>query len=270
MKIHLHTNKLIPRSSHALDRSQLMDGVMTDAYGQRLGEQMRAESAPAIVTRALRTADIAVTELRCDNPTPEMSGSLQQDAFVVALHLRDRPNREYWEDGRPASVCDVRAGESCLHDLKRDPSILLNQPYHVLSFYLPRAALDAIAEGANAPLIHDLSYKPGVGVNDVTISSLGNLLLPALSHTSEPVVSRLHPAGVRGACRSDLWRHAPSVAAGPGWARALAGATCEGDDRRQSRWCAGQGAGAGMRVINVPFFARVSSFCRSGAAQLAN
>jgi AraC-like DNA-binding protein len=113
---------------------------------------------------------------------PEKSGSFQQeDAFSVALQLRDRPNREYWEDGRRV-VCDVRAGESCLHDMRRNPAALLDKPFHVLSFYLPRAAMDAIADDASAPRIRDLSYEPGVGVNDVTISSLGSLLLPALSH----------------------------------------------------------------------------------------
>src|SRR5260370_14322955 len=87
-----------------------MDGVMTEAYGQRLGERLRVENAPAIVTRSLRMADIAVTEIRCDNPLPEMCGSLQQeDAFLVGLHLRDFPNREYWEDGRPASVMGVKS-----------------------------------------------------------------------------------------------------------------------------------------------------------------
>ena len=159
---------------------------MTEAYGQRLGEALRVENAPAIVTRALRTADIAVTEIRCDNPLPEMSGSIQQeDAFLVALRLRDFPNHEYWEDGRQAPVCDLRAGESCLHDLKRAPTFLLDKPYHSLSFYLPRAALDAIADEANAPPIRDLSYKPGAGVNDATISALGNLLLPALGHPDQ-------------------------------------------------------------------------------------
>src|SRR6201988_762988 len=152
---------------------------MTEAYGQRLGEALRVENAPAIVTRALRTADIAVTEIRFDNPLPEMSGLLQQeDAFLVALHFRDFPNREYWEEGRLASVCNLRAGQSCLHDLKREPAVLLEKPYHSLAFYLPRAALDAIADDANAPRIRDLSYEPGAGVNDVTISGLGNLLLP--------------------------------------------------------------------------------------------
>ena len=154
---------------------------MTEAYGQRLGERFRVKNAPAMVTRAFRKGEMAVTELRCDNPPSEMSDSIrQEDAFLLTLHFHDVPSREYWEDGRRAPVCDLRAGETCLHDLKRDPTVLLAKPYHSLVFYLPRAALDAVAEEANAPRIRDLSYKPGAGVNDVTISSLGSLLLPTL------------------------------------------------------------------------------------------
>jgi AraC-like DNA-binding protein len=159
---------------------------MTEAYGQRLGEALRVENGPAIVTRALRTADVAVTEIRCDGPLPEMCGPIQrEDAFLVTLHLSDSRNREYWEDGRRVSVCDLRAGESCLHDLKRDPTAFPDKAFHSLVFYLPRAALDAIADDANAPRIGDLSYKPGAGVNDLTISGLGSLLLPALSHPDQ-------------------------------------------------------------------------------------
>jgi AraC family transcriptional regulator len=128
---------------------------------------------------------MAVTEVRCDNTPPEMSGSIQQeDAFLVGLTLCDRPNREYWEDGRRV-VCDLRAGETCLHDLKRNPKALLDKPYHSLAFYLPRVALEAIADEANAPRIRDLSYKPGTGVNDLAISGLGRLLVPALSHPDQ-------------------------------------------------------------------------------------
>jgi len=159
-----------------------MDGVMTESYGQRFGERLRVENAPAMVTRVLRNTDIAVTEIRCDKPPMEMTGAFQrEDAFVITLHLRDRPKHEYWEDGRRALVCDFRAGDICLHDLKRDPSALLDKPYHTLFFYLPRVALDTIADEANVPRIRDLSYKPGAAVNDATISSLGSLLQPALS-----------------------------------------------------------------------------------------
>jgi len=159
---------------------------MTEAYGRQLGERFQVENAPTIVTRALRTAVMAVTEIRCDSPLPKMCGPIQQeDAFLIGLHLRDFPNREYWEGGRRASVCDLRAGESCLHDLKRVPTALFDKPYHSLVFYLPRAALDAISDDADAPRIRDLKYELGAGVNDVTISGLGRLLLPALSHPDQ-------------------------------------------------------------------------------------
>jgi AraC family transcriptional regulator len=159
---------------------------MTDAFGKRLGERFQVEKAPAIVTRALRNIDIAVTYVRCDPPPLEMSGGIHPvDAFLVALQLRHRPSCEYWEDGRRAPVSDLRAGESILADLKREPRSLLDKPYHTLAFYLPRAALDAIADDANAPRIGDLTYKPGVRVNDVVISKVGSLLLPALSHPDQ-------------------------------------------------------------------------------------
>ena len=163
----------------------------SDGYGQRLGERLRVENAPAIVTKALRKAEIAVTEIRCDDPLPGMSGPIQrEDAFLVGLQLRDFPHREYWEDGRQAPVCDLRAGETCIHDLKRDPVAFLDKPYHALFFYLPRAALNAIADDANAPRIGDLDCRPAAGINDATIAGLGGTILPALSHprASQPVV----------------------------------------------------------------------------------
>jgi AraC family transcriptional regulator len=50
---------------------------------------------------------------------------------------------------------------------------------------VPCTWMDAIADDSNAPRIGDLSYEPGAGVNDVTISSLGSLLLPALRHPDQ-------------------------------------------------------------------------------------
>jgi AraC family transcriptional regulator len=87
----------------------------SDGYGQRLGERLRAENAPTIVTKTLRKADIAVTEIRCDHPVPGVSCSLQrEDAFCVGLHLCDYPDREYWENGQQAAVSNLRAGETSI------------------------------------------------------------------------------------------------------------------------------------------------------------
>src|SRR4029078_359089 len=125
---------------------------------------------------------MAVTETRCDNPVLGLSHSIQrEDAYLVALTLRDFPNRQYWEEGRQKPVWGMGIGEVVFHALKRDPVALLDKPYHDLFFYLPRSALDAIAGGAAAPRIVARNHQP-VASDDTPISSLGRAILPALSH----------------------------------------------------------------------------------------
>ena len=149
-------------------------------YGEKLGERLQAKNASVIITRVLRKAVIAATEIRSDHPNHGMSKSIpREDAFLVALQLRDYPRREYWEDGQPAPICDLHAGETCFHDLKRDPIVLLDKPIHSVNFYLPRATFNAIADDVDAPPIGDLHYKPGTGVADSTIGNLGRSLLAA-------------------------------------------------------------------------------------------
>lgn len=67
------------------------DKVMSDAYGQRLGERMRVDNAPAIVTRELHKTDIAVTEIRCDHPLPGMRFSPSRILGGWPASARPRP-----------------------------------------------------------------------------------------------------------------------------------------------------------------------------------
>jgi AraC family transcriptional regulator len=157
----------------------------SEGFGQRLGTRLGAEEAHAIVARVLRTADMAVTETRCDDPVPGLSQSIQrEDAYLVALTLRDFPNRKYWEDGRQMPVCSLRVGQVDLHDLKCDPVALLDQPYHDLFFYLPRSAFDAIADDAEAPRLGGLKHN-SMAFDDATIAHLGWAVLPAVRHPDE-------------------------------------------------------------------------------------
>jgi AraC family transcriptional regulator len=172
----------------AFTESSLASHTMTtsDGYGERLCERLRVDNAPAIVTRTLRKAEIAVTEIRCDDPSPGMTSPVRrEDAFLVGLSLRDFPQREYWEDGRQTPVRDVRAGDTCIHDLKRDPIVLIDKPCRGLFFYLPRAALNAIADDASAPRIGDLDCRQAAGVHDATVAGLGSTMLPAFSHPQQ-------------------------------------------------------------------------------------
>jgi AraC-like DNA-binding protein len=164
--------------------------ALADAYGRNLGTKYGAEDAPAIVTRSLHSTEIAITEICVHRPSGRLSDPIPRvDAYMICLMLRDIPNNAYWEDGRQVSAYSLRAGEVTIHDLKREPLAVIDQPIHSLLCYIPSAALNMLADQANVPRISELGYKPGVGVFDETIRHIGLSLLPALQTPDQ--VSRL-------------------------------------------------------------------------------
>jgi AraC-like DNA-binding protein len=157
------------------------------AYGQRLGQFLRLKDAPpALVARSLRSAELAVTETRNDHPVPGLSGSLAaEDAFLVSLKLHDYPDCEVWERGKSIMKADIRAGTTYLYDLKRDPRYVIDKPFHSLFFYIPRSALDGIAEQSSAPRIGELDCQVGVGHDDGIIRHIGASLQEGLRKPEE-------------------------------------------------------------------------------------
>lgn len=157
------------------------------AYGQRLGQFLRlTETPPALVTRSLRSTELAVTETRNDRPVPGLSGSFAaEDAFLVSLKLRDYPDCELWDDGKYIMKADVHAGTTYLYDLKRDPRYVIDKPFHSLHFYIPRSALDSICEQYHASRIDELDCRVGVGHEDETIRHIGASLRKGLRSPDE-------------------------------------------------------------------------------------
>jgi len=161
-----------------------------DAYGRSLGEKFGIEDVPCIVIRPRQGAELAVTELRVDVPLDRLSDPIvRQDAYALSLALRDLPNTSYWEDGRQVATNTLRAGDCLIHELWRSPQVVIDKPLHSLVFYLPRVALNALADDANVPRVAELRYEPGLGVPDETVKNLGLSLLPALRAPEQ--VSRL-------------------------------------------------------------------------------
>lgn len=156
------------------------------AFAQKLGQPLNVKDAPSLITRSLRSAELAVVETRDDNPVPGLCGALpSDDAYLVSVKFRDYPDCECWERGRSVVKADIRAGATYLYDLKRDPRYVIDKPFHSLYFYLPRSALDDIARQAGAPRIGELAYQPGVGHDDTVVRHLGGSLLEALHRPDE-------------------------------------------------------------------------------------
>ncbi|MDE1995083.1 MAG: helix-turn-helix transcriptional regulator [Rhizobiaceae bacterium] len=143
------------------------------AYGDNLGSRFGLSNVPTIISRSIKRDDLAMTEIRSDNPEVAPSRSIPREAaYLVALQVRDFPNHLYWEDGKQFPICHLAAGQTVLYDLRRDPVVLLDKPFHSIHFYLPDSVLDKVAEEASAPRISELVYKPGQGYDDNTMFNL--------------------------------------------------------------------------------------------------
>jgi AraC family transcriptional regulator len=154
-------------------------------YGGAFGRRLRAQ-ATSFVSRSLRKANLAVTELRFDNPQGDLSSPpAREDAFLVALHLQHFPRYEYWELGRAVPVSMLIPGHTIIYDIKRHPVFRLNSQFHSIHFYFPRSALNAIADNANAPYIDELRYKPAVSKDDRVIRGLAQSLFPAFAQPEQ-------------------------------------------------------------------------------------
>ena len=155
--------------------------VALSAYGRELARNYGAADAPAIVTRSLQHTAFAATEIRVDRPTGQLSEAIPpQDAYMICLVLRDLPDNSYWEDGREYARYFLRAGDTSISDLRRQPLGRIDKPIHTLLMYLPRTTMNVLAEEAKRPLVENLRFEPGAGFPDATVRHLGLSLLPAL------------------------------------------------------------------------------------------
>jgi AraC-like DNA-binding protein len=151
-------------------------------YGSELAASFGADApAPAIVTRTMPHAALAVTELRVDKPAGRISDALPpDDAYLVAHELRTYKGMEYWEGGRHRATYGLRAGDTTITDLRREPQVKFEVPVHCMLWLVPRAALDALADEAGAPRIDGLPHGPGAGFADETVRQLNLVAMATL------------------------------------------------------------------------------------------
>jgi AraC family transcriptional regulator len=160
-------------------------------YGDDLAVSFGAEApAPFIVTRSMPHAELAVTEVRVDNPVGRLSDPLpRDDAYLISHQLRAFRGLEHWEDGRHVTTYGLRAGETSITDLRREPQVRFDVPVHCVLWLVPQAALDILADDANVPRIAGLPNEPGVGFADKTIRHLNLAAIAAAERPGQ--VSRL-------------------------------------------------------------------------------
>lgn len=152
------------------------------AVGRRLGQLFHIESAPAFVATGLRAGNLAVTDIQSDDPVIGLTDMVPiEDAYLLSLHEREMQDLQIWENGRPLPRQTLRVGQFLIRDLNRGQAALIDRPHHSTHFYLPRSALNEIADDAGAPRIGELSHTPGVPICDPIALHLAACFRPAFA-----------------------------------------------------------------------------------------
>ena len=103
----------------------------------------------------------------------------------TSLQLRDCPGTSCGSmiDLFPPGI--PKAGMLSIYDLRSNPVANSVSPFEGLHFYLPRSALDAIADMEGYVHIYALNPPPPLGAEDPVIYGLGRALLPAFERCDE-------------------------------------------------------------------------------------
>ena len=64
-------------------------------FGQKLGQPLNLKDAPSLITRTLRSAELAVVETRDDNPLPGLCGAHDPVWQSDTLELRTERGRTF-------------------------------------------------------------------------------------------------------------------------------------------------------------------------------
>ena len=156
------------------------------AYGSRLAEAFHIRNAPTFVTRSLNHVEIAVTQVICGAGKKELTSAVEcEDGFLVKLQMRDWQKRVLWQDDRPVRADPLKAGSLSIFSLRSTWIGQRLSPFHSISFYLPRKALNAIADIEETAYVQEFDHDPGIGVEDQTVAALGASLLPAFERPHE-------------------------------------------------------------------------------------
>lgn len=150
------------------------------AYGERLRKTFKVARAPFFVAKTLKSARIAVTEIRCDKTNTGLSEPIPvEDAFLMTVQLREVPSHDMFLDGKQVQTAFLPVGTASFYDLRTSPMANSISAFNHISFYVPRSALVAITDKEGIPPVDAFNHNPGVGVQDPVMYNLVRAMLPA-------------------------------------------------------------------------------------------
>lgn len=149
-----------------------MSDFGSSVSGARLGACFGLDQVPSSIR--LAKSAIAVTRIQCDWGNNGLTAPIPvDDAFLLTLQLRDCASHELWIDGRAQRTGPLRRGDISIYDLRTSPVVNSISPFHNMHFYIPRAALNAMARQDGLAEVDELPNEPGLGTADLSLTGLG-------------------------------------------------------------------------------------------------
>ena len=173
--------------STSMDFIAVLESPVSESsgHGQTLAA-LRLAHSPTLTTQTLKKTMVAVSRCKLEVPNHGPTSPIPvQDAYMIVLQIGPPSRRELWLDGKAKRTEPLTPGEVAFHDLRRQPAFKMYTPVDSLNFHIPRLALDACTDDADTGRIGDLNFKPGIGVNDVTLAALAEALLPAFNYPDQ-------------------------------------------------------------------------------------
>jgi len=184
------------------------------AYGSQLGERLGLPDPPSHVHRTLNRGTLAITALQSRAPPRDPTPSFgYDDAYQVIVNLKHM-RRDLWlSDGFLLSGA-MHGGKTYIADLRQEPRVLIQDPFHTLNFYMPIPALKAYAEQNDMPVFTGFPHAPTAGLDDPVMRRLAGAASAAFAsrHRASGLVL---DAILDAVCANVLGRYGPSKSTAP-------------------------------------------------------
>lgn len=146
-----------------------------------IADSLDLQHAPVLQTSIASRSGMAFIELASGPAHTGTTMPVADDAFLIALQLRACQDFDLYADGRLIRPRAFDAGAVAIFDLRTKLAMAHRDPFHAVDLYLPRKALDALAEDANAPTMDGLRHEPGRALHDPVARHLLLAIRPALA-----------------------------------------------------------------------------------------
>ncbi|MBB3148129.1 AraC-like DNA-binding protein [Phyllobacterium trifolii] len=190
------------------------------AYGSQLGERLGLPKPPSHVYRTLNRGTLAITELQSRAPPRDPTPSFgHDDAYQVIVSLRHIRLQLWLNDSYHLS--DMHGGKTYIADLRQEPRVLIQNPFHTVNFYMPISTLKAYSEQNDMPIFTDFPQPPTVGQDDPVMRQLAGAASAAFAYRHQ-ASGLLLDAVLDAVCANMLGRYGASTSTASARSRGLA------------------------------------------------